>query len=599
MRKMKRQICIEETVSRIPSLFAYYGYNELGEIVLHKATDDIDGSYGKMVSGIKAPKDLTLEGSVVIKNGETVSYRTLMNYYYEAKNKGLKPKNDNSLISFVELGIGKIEIKVKSTPNNEGVTEYYYETPDGDRITFDVKPVKIEPFIYISQARKLYNEMAKKMILCHEFWREQETEDVREPFETKEICCICDDYNERGGDGMVQILAYWIAKAEEVAEQFFSYTDNEKDNFTISISLVNTYNDPGYYTPYIINWKPGYYLAPKEKFIYEDKDGVMQMYQVGNQPYTGTYNEDNERPEFDENDVTKIESQWEGITKIEIHQKTDSKLKSLRRFSNYIDVYGEQHKPDENEDWLYYYCKDFVLNIRTKNDELGNIGFYGDTPVTVGNSVVNLMAYGDMITDIQASNGQLTFTYVIGAHLKGIKANPWVKYDDDENTLYYYSDFEVDTDSEYSKNCGVFYTETYYYDENGDLAQLLENPTEWNKYLTNENDVRRFDVKNYPFYVGNGNESYDMQVGTESAKIDYLITDLTYIKDNKCDIFTADIFKEDYLMGVHFKPYVEDNVDIDRGKNAAFERHIKLGEVKTLQDLENYQNGGFFNIKDF
>jgi hypothetical protein len=52
-------------------------------------------------------------------------------------------------------------------------------------------------------------------------------------------------------------------------------------------------------------------------------------------------------------------------------------------------------------------------------------------------------------------------------------------------------------------------------------------------------------------------------------------------------------------MGIHFKPYVEDNVDIDRGKNAAFERHIKLGEVKTLQDLENYQNGGFFNIKEF
>lgn len=599
MRKMKRIICIEETVSRIPSLFAYYDYNELGELVLHKSTDAPDGSYGKIVSGIKPPMPLTLNGEVVINIG-AVSYRTLMNFYNDAKKQGLKSDSDNTLITFVERGIGKIDIVVKATSNNEEIAKYYYETPEGEKIFFDIKPNRILPYFYLSQARRLYNEMVKKMILCHEFWREQETTDVKETFESKEVCCLCNEYNEIGGDGMVQILAYWLNKSEEISEEYFSYADGTEDLFKIAFPLVNTFNDAGYYTSYILNWKPGQYLAPKERFIHEDEDGVMQMYINGDTPYYGTYNEDNERPEFNESDVTKLTSQWEDTSEIIINENTDSKLRSLRRYFTYVDAYGNPQSPDEDEDWLYYYCKDFVLNIRTKNDELGNIGFYGDIPVVENNDkVVNLMAYGDVITDIQASEGEITFTYVIGAHLKGVKASNWGDLDDDNNPIYYYEKFEVDTDSDYSINCGVFYTETYQYNEGSDLEALAQDSDRWEKYIVNEDEIRRFDDKYYAFYTGNSTMSYDMEVGTKSADIGYLKTDLTYIKDNRRDIFTTNIFKEDYLMGIHFKPYVEDNVDIERGKNAAFERHIKLGEVKTLQDLENYQNGGFFNIKDF
>ncbi len=602
MRKMKRQICIEETVSRIPSLFAYYDYNELGEMVVHKATDSSDGSYGKIVSGLKIPYNLRLNGETVISANETVSYRTLMNYYYSAKRNGLKAVQSNNLIIFVEEGIGKIEIKLRSILDEHNMKRYYYETPDGDKIYFDEEPTRIERFLYISQAKKMYDEMVKKKILCHEYWKELETSDIKETFETKEVCCICDDYNERGGDGMVQILSYWLSKAEEIAGLYFEYVDTDKDIFSFNVSLVNTYNDPGYYTPYVINWKPGKYLAPKEKFIYEDSNGVMQMYQNGDEHYYGRYDTENECPVFNENDVTKIDGYWDGVEDIEINEKTDSKLSSLKRFSTFTDIYGEPQKPEINEDWLYFYCKDFALNIRTKNDELGNIGFYGDMPAIEDNKVINLMAYGDMITDIKANEEErtITFEYVIGAHLKGVKAaDEWIKYDDDNNAHYHYDKFEVDYDSEYGMNCGIFYTETYYYNEGSDLENLIADTDKWNEYIVNDNDTRRFDTNCYEFYTGNSVISYEKQIGFNRATINYLTTDLTYVKDNSRDVFDTFIFKEDYLMGIHFKPYVEDNVDIDRGKNAAFERHIKLGEVKTLQDLENYQNGGFFNIKEF
>ena len=57
------------------------------------------------------------------------------------------------------------------------------------------------------------------------------------------------------------------------------------------------------------------------------------------------------------------------------------------------------------------------------------------------------------------------------------------------------------------------------------------------------------------------------------------------------------LYKEDYLVGIHYQPYVQVDVNIDRGNGDAFESFYKLMEIKTMQDLENYQNGGFFKIE--
>lgn len=53
--------------------------------------------------------------------------------------------------------------------------------------------------------------------------------------------------------------------------------------------------------------------------------------------------------------------------------------------------------------------------------------------------------------------------------------------------------------------------------------------------------------------------------------------------------------KLDYLLGVINEPKIDVDVFIDRGSNSAFERHLKLGDIKSLDDLENY-GGGFFKI---
>ena len=66
--------------------------------------------------------------------------------------------------------------------------------------------------------------------------------------------------------------------------------------------------------------------------------------------------------------------------------------------------------------------------------------------------------------------------------------------------------------------------------------------------------------------------------------------------EHRNEVKTAS-FVRSYNEGLTSKASVISNVYIDRGSNAAFERHLKLGEVKTVQDLEAYGNG-YFNAEN-
>ena len=613
MRKLKRTICTEEMVSRIPSLFAYCEFDELGILREHKATDSLDGSYGHLVCGVKPPYALTIQDNEenIAEAGECISYRTLMNYYHHAKSQNFKNNSQNTIIKFVEDGIGLIEIKLQEVivHTDEGnCKRVRYVYSDDKKFVFEVEPTKIEKEIYLSQARKKYNEMVKLKKLCQEYNRERtDTPNTRETFETKGVCCVCDDYWQRGGDTMVDILEFFIELSEEIANEYYGYRCLDKTCFNLSFDLYNTYNDPGYYTPYLLNWKPGQVVYDGEKFIYENEEGMMTMYQnVSGEEYYGHFDTDNERLVFSSEDVTELKPQLdrsfsEDEDVITINQKSDSKLKSLRRYSSYTNEFGEQKEPEEDEDWLYFYTVGMVRNLRTKNDELGNIGLYDETEPPVGTVVKSLIAYGDVVESITANiaDCKITITYVTGAHLKAelIKKG----FDDDRNPQYYYGDFEIDKDGTYSKNCGITYTETYDFERDGDLYKLVNGELDFSfsDYIEDVGHIKRFTDMVFPFFTGNSKLSYDKQIDTKKKEVIYLNSDLEYKKTFGIDVFDAEIFKGDYLMGIHFKPVVENNVNIDRGKNAAFERHIKLGEVKTLQDMENYQNGGFFNIKEY
>ena len=64
---------------------------------------------------------------------------------------------------------------------------------------------------------------------------------------------------------------------------------------------------------------------------------------------------------------------------------------------------------------------------------------------------------------------------------------------------------------------------------------------------------------------------------------------------NGLDVYPT--YQEAYNIGVVSSPIIDSNVNIYRGNNAAFEKHLKLGEVTSLEALENYTNGYFTMIE--
>ena len=64
-----------------------------------------------------------------------------------------------------------------------------------------------------------------------------------------------------------------------------------------------------------------------------------------------------------------------------------------------------------------------------------------------------------------------------------------------------------------------------------------------------------------------------------------------------CDSNSGDtkspIIREDYRFGIAAPESVKSNIYIDRGINSAFEKHLKLGEVTSLESLLQYGNGYF------
>ena len=53
--------------------------------------------------------------------------------------------------------------------------------------------------------------------------------------------------------------------------------------------------------------------------------------------------------------------------------------------------------------------------------------------------------------------------------------------------------------------------------------------------------------------------------------------------------------RQEYKFGISSLQSVDSDIYIDRGINAAFEKHLKLGEVSNMEDLTQYSNG-FFKI---
>lgn len=140
----------------------------------------------------------------------------------------------------------------------------------------------------------------------------------------------------------------------------------------------------------------------------------------------------------------------------------------------------------------------------------------------------------------------------------------------------------------YSAN-DITYKETYKYNPSVSAEITLDG---FENIIIYYNEID-YDFTKQTIY----NKHYGVErEGNLADIISYNVADV-WGKDGSMSEYTvnAPIFKEEYLLGISSTFKADVNVTINRGNAAAFERHFKLSECNTMEDLENYGNN-IFNL---
>ncbi len=173
---------------------------------------------------------------------------------------------------------------------------------------------------------------------------------------------------------------------------------------------------------------------------------------------------------------------------------------------------------------------------------------------------------GDFIPNggVQDSGTELKVRYVIGGYFRG-----------DENGKFY---------GQVYPESGDVYSEKYTIDNSHvDLVPLdgVGDVPVYSRYVDFDGAAKEFYSPTYNLYrTGN------------TATIERLTTMDVWNKEFAIDAYLT---KEEYLINFSSPPKIDVNVTIDRGGVSAFEKHYKLAECNTMQDLVNYGNN-FFNL---
>lgn len=604
MRTIQYRVPIEKMITRLPGLFAYLGEDDYGNIVLHKATESLNGCYGKIVENIILPYNVNLEyDGVKLNEGGVYSFRTLITYYYMFKDN-LEATDPFRL--FIEKGIGKI--KVDTSKFKKGVA-----TPE---------------YVYLSNVRQLYNQLVKMSRQC-ELYQQHVSNDVN-------LCCICEKYENMGGDGFKDYIYDLISEAEEIANEYYGYAVKDSHlTLDFDIDIMCSEKDYGLMSSYMPQWLPykRYYVG--DKVYYDGKIWICTT------ETTGKFDDKEHRVVFDKDSFEEYSYSIDDDTSQDkINGQTDSKLCDLRRIATYRNEDNEAEVPESGYDWLFYYRKGNVVNVNTLTDEDGNILSYENAKngiMAAAERGDDLLAYGDVITDIQLDivKREISFEYVQGVRL-------WCSNEEDDKIIdgekIIWRNLEPLLGDSYE---GIKYTEIYTYNEGSDLENFIKGTDKTGKtiykfsngmYVHNDDseDIKttsefeelpeyeqdnytlieytfedyisgKCDIalKNYKFefVTSNNTITHEKVIGKQEANIVSILTDFNiYRKNNYDNYMNSENIRYDFYNGISYSPSVKHDVNINRGSTAVFQKHIALSEIKTLNDLTEYKNGSFFNI---
>jgi len=446
-------------------------------------------------------------------------------------------------------------------------------------------------------------------------------------------CCDCVEYVRRGGYNEYSAMTTWY---DDIQDNIKALSANTSDCFVphiISpIELQNSIEDLGEFSIFCERYEIGtdYRTIPTESA----KTETIIHFESGNTHSGATVIKDGKVQRlasgsgyvFDEVFMEKIDDE-NGWIEINLSSETDgvvsgyttSKLNTIH-LDNYLtddignmieglyDISGKtNHQPNEGEVLEPLYQVSAITNVMSidghddmfKGDVIDTMDFYYKlTDSDSGTSKHRASAYSE------------TSAYTVVSAITAAEAekNADLIYDDDVycDVVYHVGNiYQLSGNTPILSSEGIEYSETVqfiktrveYY-----LKQVDKNAVPTDKSTPSAHSV------SYPIYVYRlkqneetiRDNTYDTPYTDSLSYFETPISAMNRVYDSDYDISgdtKVPLIREEYRLGIAAQESVKGDIYIDRGINSAFEKHLKLGEVTSLEALENYGNG-YFKIMD-
>ena len=649
MNTIKLKYGLEDVTARVPGMFPYIEFDGNHVSTLHPSSDSDSGCYGKIACAITIPFGVSLDissGGVrksVVASGKSYSYRTLMLFYYKYR----ETYPSNSFILFMERGIGRFDITADIDFEHCTLVPEYEYYANCARLFDEYAKIGIICTKYL-QMKEITGEVNCELECLVDKYNKMGGDVMRDYYGSlvpvsNEISAeyfgyASNDFNLSFNLNITTTeddLGILNAFVDFFGEKYINVLYAQEKTAvpgtnppiyelkSVPIVRVVDPEDPTHpRSQDTMNGTEKYYLdsaceaeaergvdyfLPGDFVIYDDRTYICERPTINGEWDSNRFHMISEDYTDAQPDYGAYYNPDTGFTPSDIlSTSSNSQLGGFIGDTRYTDESGAVLTPMDYTDWLWYYRVGLVGSSETITDRFSNIDIKeGETRVeTIGEYEPSLMAYGDIITSITRNKDERTleFTYVIGAHFKAKLMS--IELDDDNNKHYYYSEYEYDSDDSH----GLRFTETYDYEAGGDIDEMSDEIFDY--YITHgkleldRNDssmdpsvIVGMRYTKAPFstysYINYG----EMSVNGSETSFPYIASDYETKTQLNKDTIVNPVTKLDYLTGIPYKPTVKSDVHISRGNASAWERHIKLGELKTFDDLENYSNGGFFNLR--
>lgn len=469
-------------------------------------------------------------------------------------------------------------------------------------------------------------------------------------------CCDCTEYVNRGGYNMIDednedSMVFWYNKIQNniissLPKDTYACVDIVHYNcyepfYIMPIELQNSIEDLGEFTIFCEEYKAGidYRTIPTESaetktiIHFESgnthsgttvlKDGVPQQLVSG----MGYTYDDKYMEILPDDDGWKIPNT--NIVTSSLTALASSKVQSLHIDNHLVDDIGNpieglydttdkaNHQPPEGSILQPIYQVGHKYNM-VRNEEVDN--------QFIGDEIDNMEFYYMCLDGTPTTPQKAEKDDALGAiERASIPDNDKPYYEDIFCDITYhigniyvmYEKEEEDVEGEIKKvkQIRLATEELDGFDGHGveyiDTVQFVKTRTEYylkkmsKDYAPDEKKVASAHTLSYPIYVYNlkrgedeiVDNTYDTTYNDSLSKVSYEVKRRFLEEDEYHEIINPDsnspIIREEYRLGIAGPESVEGDIYIDRGINSAFEKHLKLGEVTSLESLLQYGNGYF------